>query len=170
MPQPPDAYSATEDLLIGDIPLPMRHGDGSAAVTSAAEDIDSQLGHLYSTPIQVENDPVHRPTVLFLKKVNNLIASGRLILDMAAGGEDVELHQYGKSLLEEGLALLARLVSREIVLTGVAAAEDNGTKPFTKAAIFNEDEESLVEGFYRNAGGNRLVGVPSLPYSRDEIA
>lgn len=154
MAVPSGAYSDTVDLLHGDIPLPQRHGDGAGMVTAAAEDIDSQIGHIYVTPIQVNPDPKNRPTRLLLKKINNYIASGRLLLDMAAAGEDNDLHAYGRSLLTQGLELLAKIAEQEITLTGCETiAGDVQQKPPSKLFIINQDPESLVEGFYRRTNG-----------------
>lgn len=146
-----DAYSDTSSLLTGDIPLLPRHGDGTLAIKAAAEDIDAQIGHVYVTPIEIDDDPEYRPTRLLLKKINNLIASGRLLMDMAAAGEDDNNHAYGLFLLREGMDLLAQVTSGRIVLVG--AEKIDGTEAGGNAAgptIVNEDEESLVERFYRS--------------------
>lgn len=158
------AYSEVGDLLIGDIPLPARIGDGSKFVDMAADEIDSQVGHIYTTPIVIPDEPQYRPARLLLKKINNLIASGRIILDMAAGGEDNDLHAYGRSMLNEGLSLLASIVTGRIVLIGaplLPGTEDVDTGPL----IVNEDPESLVEAFYQqfSHGESRSLNPPR-PY------
>jgi hypothetical protein len=156
------AYSAVGDLLIGDIPLPPRFGDGTKFIDMATDEIDSQIGHIYVTPIELEDIPANRPARLLLKKINNFIASGRMILDMAMAGEDRELQAYGKSLLREGLDLLGKISSGKIELPAVlinpTPASDSGP------VVLNEDPESLVEGFYQvySHGVPRIT--PMRPY------
>ncbi len=144
-------YSTKDDLRIGDIRLPDRYGDGSSFVVSAAEEIDAQLGHIYVTPFDIdENVPQNRPAILILKKINNLIASGRLIMDLAASKEDTTLHAYGWAMLKEGLGLLKALQDRSILLTGSELIDYNadGEQTPTGPMIHNVDSESRVESFY----------------------
>lgn len=169
MPNVEDAYSSTEDLLKGDLPLPGRHGDGSQAIKNAAEDIDIQLGHKYVTPIVIPDEPKFRTSRLLLKKINNYIASGRLLLDMTALGEDAELHAYGKSLLDEGKALLAQLASGAALLPGAPLNEDQDASP-TKAMIDTPDSYSLVEAFTRTTmRGEMLPPGGIMPYSNNPM-
>lgn len=161
----PGAYSGTEDLLNGDIPLLPVHGDGSKAITSAAEDIDGQIGHIYVTPVELDDDPEYRPTRLLLKKINNLVASGRLIMDMAAAGEDDNNHAYGLFLLKEGQNLLGMVSSGKMVLAGAERIDGTtaGVNP-AAASILNEDDESLVERFYRSGRGEDFSRRRIVPY------
>lgn len=144
------AYSAVEDLLIGDIPLAARHGNGSGMIKRAAGEIEGQIGHIYETPIVVDPLPKNRPTVLLLSKINNLIASGRLLMDQAAAEEDDANHAYGASLLREGVNLLNAISSGKIELVG--ADRLDGPDEKSGPSIHNEDPESLVESFYRPRG------------------
>lgn len=160
-------YSEKEDLLIGDLPLGPQYGDGSRFVQMGADEIDSQIGNIYVTPIVLADTPENRPARLMLKKLNNLLASGRLILDMALAGEDRELQSYGRSLLSEALNLLKELSSGGYVVPGaipLPGTEDNSGGPRIK----NEDPESLVEGFYQMTQHGELRGgmyAPIRPYS-----
>lgn len=161
------AYCAVTDLLTGDIPLPGKYGNGTGFVDLAAEEIDAQIGHIYVTPVVFdESTPALaaavRPAKLLLKKINILLASGRIILDMAAGGEDDNLHAYGKSMHDEAVLLLRSITSGQIALTDapVLAADitaDNGP------AIAQDDPYSLVEGFYQQYGRSPLAPVPAIP-------
>jgi hypothetical protein len=143
-------YSTKADLRIGDLRLPTRMGDGTGFVEAAAEEIDAQLGHIYKTPLEIDpNVPSNRPAILLLKNMNNLIASGRLVLDLAASSEDDSLHAYGRSMLQEGLTLLRMIQQRDILLTGAEQiVSSEGDKNLTGPMILNEDPVSLVEGFY----------------------
>lgn len=145
-----EAYCAIEDLRTGDLPAPF----GSTKeqyIKSAAEEIDGALGHVYVTPFVIQSTPKNRPTILTLKKLNWLLASGRFILDVAVAGEQRERHAYGKSLLEEAQAMLAILRTGNPLLEGAETIEpEEATEP-TGPIIHNEDAMSLVENFYQRA-------------------
>lgn len=160
------AYSAKEDLLTGDIPLAGKYGDGTPFVNLAADEIDAQIGHLYVTPIVLEDVPANRPARLLLKKINNLLASGRIILDMAAGGEDDRLHAYGASMMKEAIDLLNAITKGQIVLTGAPLLQEAANDLNTAVSIKNEDPYSLVQGFYERYSQPMLPIVlnPMRPY------
>lgn len=169
------AYCGTEDLRKGDIPLPSYMGDGSSYITQAAEQIDATIGMTYVTPVEfdVEAHPEHRPAFLMLKNINMLIASGRLILDLAIAGESDNMHAYGLGMLKEGLALLEKLGGGEIVLVGAEPipVPEGEQGSFTGPMILNEDAESLVEGFYKRTAPGYPYGVlvPSYPIVRAPV-
>lgn len=165
MPTPPGAYCATEDLRTGDIATPS-YTSRDQYVTNAAEEIDAALGHLYVTPFVIDNAvPTNRPSILFLKKINWLLASGRLILDVAAAGETDSLHAYGKRMLDEAMGMLGILKSGELVLTGAQKIEsDTSDKDFTGPVIHNEDAKSLVEGFYTQRQRPAFGVAESYPF------
>lgn len=164
MPVVVGAYCELGDLRKGDLPLPGFMGDGTSFVVGAAEEIEAALGHIYVTPFNVgAGTDLTRPSILTLKKINWLIASGRLVLDLAASGENNDLHSYGKRMLEEGLLMLAQLAAGEMVLDGAPtpATEDPELEPSpTGPVIYNEDSESLVKSFYDNAN-------PYVPWRSD---
>lgn len=159
------AYSGVADLLKGDIPLQAQHGDGTQMIRSQADDIDAQLGHIYVTPIVVPSEPQYRPTRLLLKKINNLLASGRLMLDMSAAGEDDAPNAYGLQMLREGLALLGQVQNGSIVLAGAPRLDEGTGSP--GLLIHNEDAVSLVEQFYNPTLRRQmsLFGVDGNAYS-----
>lgn len=147
------AYCSPSDLLIGDIPLAAKYGNGSAFIQLAADEIDSQIGHIYITPIVFdESDEVKaakvRPAKLLLKKINTLLASGRIILDMAAGGEDESLHAYGASMLAEALGLLTRIMERDIFLTDAPLVPSEESRENTGPSVITAEDYSLVDSFY----------------------
>lgn len=159
MPLDPGVYCGLTDLMKGDLELARYMGDGSGYINLAAEDIDSHLGHIYVTPIEVlVADPRYRPTTLMLKRVNRLLASGRMILDLAAAGEDSDLHAYGRSLLREAMDLLNKIALGDIVLAGAERLDDGEVVP-TGPRVVNEDSESLVEAFYSRFNGNNIFAV-----------
>lgn len=171
MPVAAGTYADVSDLRKGDIPLPSYMGDGSDYINSAAEEIDAQLGHIYVTPIEIDAAvPLNRPAILLLKKMNWLIASGRLILNLATAGEQPSLHSYGLRMLNEGLALLEQVADGKIVLTGATVIDTGSADPesFSGPKIINEDSSSLVEGFYDFVDPTRLVVTPILPYGNNK--
>lgn len=164
------AYCATEDLRVGDIPAPMGR-TAEQYIKGAAEEIDAALGHLYVTPFVIDDtEPKNRPTILFLKKVNWLLASARYVLDAAVAGEQATLNAYGLGMLKEATAMLKTVIGEELVLTGaemIDNSDPDAQKPFTGPAIFNEDPESLVQGFYSQINQNPFLpfrAVPPQPY------
>lgn len=157
------AYCTKDDLLTGDIPLAGKYGDGTSFVNLAADEIDSQIGHLYVTPVElVPTEPSNRPALLLLKKINTLLASGRIILDMAAGGEDRDLNAYGRSMLNEALGLLMQITSGDIRLGGAELIPDTADVPNDRVSILNEDPYSLVQGFYTRYARDGRYGPPYL--------
>ena len=160
-------YCAVGDLLIGNIPTPV-YVDKQKYVDDAADEIDSYLGARYVTPIVLEPTlPAQRPSALMLKRINAHLASGRLILAAAAGGEDTELHAYGASLVREALAGLMQLASGEIVITGATPAENLGsTDKGSLPTVSNGDPYSQVDGFYEVLTPGAVSVVPAgIPYA-----
>lgn len=142
------AYSSSNDLLNGNIPLP-GYLDKEKFVTDAADEIDSKIGHLYETPVDVsETSTVPRWTRLLLKRINNHLASGRLLMAADAGGEDDRVHAYALFLIQEATAALDQIASGEIKLTGVPGPGGQSSEAITSIILNNLDEESNVEAFY----------------------
>lgn len=152
-------YSEESDLLVGDMPLPkgMRP---QKYVDDATNEIDSVIGFIYKTPVPMLDDsPAVRPTRLLLKRLANMLATGRLIMAMTTGGQRLELHAYGADLVRQAVATLAQIGSGEIVLAGAELLDPvAGDDPaFTGPQIANVDDESNVEAFYdRVANPNYL--------------
>ncbi len=142
-------YCTTEDLLIGSIPTPA-YINKQKFVDDAADEIDSNLGARYVTPIVLtESIPAQRPFALMLKRINAHLASGRLILAAAAGGEDSDLHAYGRSLVREATDALRQLSNGDPVIPGAAPADGSGSTPLGDVPIIvNGDPYSQVDGFY----------------------
>jgi len=145
-----DAYCALTDLRTGDL-APPSYQTKEQYIKLAAEEIEAALGHVYVTPFVIASSNENRPTILILKKLNWLIASGRFILDVAAVGEQDNLNAYGKRMLDEAYAILKRLANLDPILVG-AELIDNGDDgdSVTGPMIHNEDDTSLVGDFYKD--------------------
>jgi hypothetical protein len=133
----------------GNIPLPS-YIDKQKFVNDAADEIDSKIGFLYQTPIDVTDDPsnpVVRPARLLLKRLNAILATGRMILAIDSSGEDDKLHAYGWSLVREATAAINNIADGDTPLDG-AVLVDPTANSAKAAMIFNVDAESNVEAFY----------------------
>ncbi len=155
---PREGYCVGGDLLIGNIPLP-QWITREQVIADAADEIDSKIGFVYQVPIPAPpgTDPEHPiPNVvgLILKRINAALASGRLILQVAAGQEDTRLHAYGASLVAEALAAIDQIFNGEIVFDNVPPV--NPEEPIVNGPmISNLDAESNVEAFYNRIGNPR---------------
>lgn len=142
------AYCEPTDLLLGDIPLPA-YVSAQDAVNDAADEIDSRIGFVYETPIDMTDPgPVPRPARLLLKRINAHLATGRLILKLAASGEDDRLHAYGWQLIKDAMTSLDMIANGEIVIVGATPINADDEARTTAIIVENLDDESQVEAFY----------------------
>jgi hypothetical protein len=118
-------------------------------VDDAADEINSKIGWLYQVPVDLNAPDVKEPVKLLLKRINNFLASGRLIMMLTQSQEDTRLHAYGYSLVVDAQTALAQIVSGEIPL-GLPAPEGQSEDQtaVTAPLIYNQDAESAVEAFY----------------------
>lgn len=144
------AYSSVEQLLLGNVPLPtgVNEVKSQNAVDRAADEIDGALGTIYQTPIRATG-PNQRAVDALMRNVSNWLASGRLIEELTASTQRVEVHAYAQSLIAQAWAVLNQIISGQIVLPGVPG---NGTTDlvFNGPIIVNKDTASGVETFYDN--------------------
>lgn len=158
-------YSATTDLLTGNIPVsgPV---DPEKFVADAADEIDSRIGHIYKTPIDIADtpeNPIARPARLLLKRVSNFLASGRLMMAAAAGSQKLEVNAYAERLVNEALEALNQIATGDIQLTGAERVEDvPGEGTSTGPQIHNLDAESNVEAFYNRIANPAYTFFPPI--------
>lgn len=149
------AYSGVDDLLLGDLII-AESVDRQKFVDLAAREIDSKLGWVYELPLHAQGeDPVTATSwellpqhqVDTLKDINNKLASGRLILSLAIGGEEVQLHALGwhyvNSALEDLMVIANGTVDLDAVRIGATSPSFRDTVP----SISQYDDESLLLGF-----------------------
>lgn len=150
-------YCDAGDLLIAsNFPVPTGFNK-QKYVNDAADEIDIAVGRLYRTPILIQGADAmekYQVTLTFLSHLNAHLATGRLILSIAAPGEDGQLNAYGRSLVERVEGILREVRDGEIVLEG---APTNPNNPGSGAGdntpmmrVVNLDAESGVEHFYNN--------------------
>lgn len=143
-------YSLDSDLLTGNVPLP-EYIDVPKALTDAADEIDSQIGFLYNTPVSMdETGPVSRPARLLLKLISAHLSSGRIIMAVSSAQQSEELHNYGLYLVTFANERLKAIAEGKILLDGAAPAAEADGDP-TGPLIYNVDPESNVESFYGRA-------------------
>lgn len=148
-------YSVVADLLTGNIPV--NSVIAQKYINDAADEIDSMIGNIYTTPLDVTpgptetppgTGPMTRPSRLLIKRISNWLASGRLMLATSAGGEDDQLHAYARYLVESSTSVLMSIARGEILLEGAEKEDTTGDEGVYGPLISNVDPESNVEAFY----------------------
>lgn len=142
------AYSEVQDLLLGNIPLPA-NDKPKRAVENASDEIDGILGVRYRVPIN-PTGPQQRQVRSLLKTINNWLASGRLIEELTASSQTVEIHAYANNLIREALNTLAAIVRGDILLPGVPppSGTDETANTQTGPFILNHDDASQTNTYY----------------------
>lgn len=160
-------YADSVDLLTGSIPVPA-YVDKAQALKDASDEVDSYLASAYVTPIVLAPAPAEGPdefrqTRLILKRITAQLASGRIITAAAAGGEDTDVHAYGRMLMNDALTALRKLATGEPALPGavpVERTEEQKNLPI----VTNGDPYSLVDAFYEKPGAIMVQGAwPPVP-------
>lgn len=122
----------------------------------AADEMDSLLGQYYTLPIELsEANPTQRADKLLLKKINAMLAAGRLITSMAVGGEGSTVHAYGNQLISDASKELARIAAGRTKLEGAELLPDESKKQ-SGPMIANRDRHSFVDCFYHSEGTAHL--------------
>ena len=146
------AYCADTDLALGDIVLPTWLVK-SQWIERAAEEIDSRLGFIYKVPLVSAGAPqtfaalaTHEKALI--KGINWKLATGRIILALDSGGEDVALHAYGRSLVLEAINDLMQVANGVVSFPDAALNVDSVTNgPNMTPSATNADEFSLVDAW-----------------------
>jgi hypothetical protein len=155
------AYCDVTDLLTGNIPTPASL-DPAKFVSDAADEMDSIIGRIYHTPVDISpSGTVSRPSRLALKRINVHLATGRLLLAADAAGEQQKLHEYAIYLVKSAQEALNAIVTGQVVLDGAIVEEGDGTLNVTTPLINNIDDVSNVEAFYDFFKPDFLVTEPS---------
>lgn len=154
-----DTYCTVSDLLLGDTVL--QNGfDKQRYVDLAADEMNSRLGYEYVIPIESSSpsEDVGAAALLILKNINLKLASGRLILAIAAGGEETALNAYGNSLCQEAYAELSLVLSGQLPLVNASRLDNEVSVP--TARTVNADKESGVDAFYEEFVGQHRPFSP----------
>jgi hypothetical protein len=181
-------YCEVGDLLLGNLQgrLPSQI-DPAEFVKHAAEEMDSKIGFVYVTPINVDPEPdpplvaLPVPQVLLLKHVCAKLASGRIILAAAIGHEDSTVHQYGLYLVREAEVTLMAIANQEVNLAAPTVdSEGNPDEPVDPPTSIdpmafvpggkNRDDFAAVAAFEDNymTDNYPCEAVPWIPGPRPE--
>lgn len=143
-------YAEIGDLRLGNIPLPA--GDkATRSIAAAAREMDAWIGQRYVVPVTPTGAHQHAVKSL-LRTINSWLASGRLIEELTASTQTVEIHAYANRLISEAVAALRAIASGEIVLHGCPllgeGEEGSGVTTATGPMIINVDDSSPTQYFY----------------------
>ena len=142
------AYSLVTDLLIDDLTTSASFPK-QKYVDDAADEMNIKIGTRYDLPIDLNSLAV--PSRLLLKRINNYLASGRIILRLAISSEQVKLHELGATWVKEALDALEKIAcgSVDLYATDGSAIE---TDPYLDVVhgpiVSNIDDASPVDSFY----------------------
>lgn len=151
------AYSKEEDLLLGNVPLPV--GDkATRAVERAGDEMDGILGARYRVPIN-PTGPQQRQVRSLLLTINNWLASGRLIEELTASSQTVELHAYAAKLIAEAQSALFQIVSGAIALPGCELVGSDSTLPVENGPIIVNADDSSPTAYHYDSITNPLYTV-----------
>ena len=155
------AYCEIIDLMIGDLPTSAAL-DPQKYVNDAADEIDSKIGFVYTTPIPHNiTDATPRPVVLLLKRINAHLATGRMILAATLLAEDKQLNAYGQALVNDSEIAISQIAAGQMILDGVLRSGLKAVVAHTPM-ILNKDSESSVDAFYdRVVNPNYTYGSPT---------
>lgn len=143
-------YATVEDLRLGNIPLPT--GDKpERSIAAAAREMDSWIGQRYVTPVFPTGKYQH-PIKSLLRTINSWLATGRLIEELTASSQTVEIHAYANKLIAEAIATLQAIARGDIVLHGceLIGEGDEGSEVTvgTGPIIINVDDSSPTQYHY----------------------
>jgi len=113
--------------------------------------MDGWIGQRYIVPVTPTGQHQHAVKSL-LRTVNSWLASGRLIEELTASTQTVEIHAYANKLINEALATLRSIAEGQIVLIGcpILGEGDEGSD-VTQASgpmVYNQDPSSPTNFFY----------------------
>ncbi len=125
-------------------------------IENSEGEVDSALASIYDVPI--DTSELSDGNVNLLDTMCAKLAGGYLICSSASAGEDVNVHAYGKMLIDEARQILEKLVAQEILLIGAEDTEDyvapNSTAPKIRVdrrrIDANSTEYAGQSGIYRD--------------------
>lgn len=113
--------------------------------------MDSWIGQRYVVPVSPIGKYQHAVKSL-LRTVNSWLATGRLIEELTASSQTVEIHAYANKLIAEAIATLQAIARGDIVLHGCAllGEGDEGSEVTvgTGPIIINVDDSSPTQYHY----------------------
>lgn len=151
-------YSTTDDLLLDDTNF---EGvvDLQKYVSNAADEIDSFIGGIYLIPVASEDSQ----TELLLSKINNFLATGRILMTTAKPGEEDNLNALGKYYVDQAQLVLKGILGGDIILIAPPPLNSGTENLLNYPTIVNVDPGSRVDDFYIHfKKPRRPLVVPAL--------
>ena len=141
-------------------------------IQAAADEMDAKLGFVYATPIDVSLLPVNQAKLL--KTINAKLASGRMIMANALGGQDATVNAYAMYLVKEAEVDLMSIANGQVDLKApevdassdpVGVIEDpTVADPYARIPSgWNPDATSAVTAFEKNFMGGSYPGFLWTP-------
>jgi hypothetical protein len=125
--------------------------------------MDSIIGLQYVTPVVLDDSvPAQRAGFLLLKRINAWLATGRLLMALDGAGEDDQLHQYAKYLVDQAMLALSQIQDGTITLPGAVPVDPEGEFRGTGPLAFWADDTSPVEA-YQSVFGNPAAQALTRP-------
>jgi hypothetical protein len=121
------------------------------------------LGTRYQVPIRPVGAQQRQVNALMLT-INNWLASGRLIEELTASSQTVEIHAYANNLIRQAYDTINAILRGEILLPGVPPPAGESSSTATGPFIINHDTESQTNAYYDRID-NPLVKVQSPPFA-----
>lgn len=149
-------YSQVSDLLLGDLIISTTI-DRQRYVDDAASEIDSKIGHRYTTPLTLADLADHSRKLIL--KINNHIATARLIMSTAVAAQDSSVNAYAEYLLSQAFSELAGIAMGSPSLDGATVADATFSNRGPSAT--GGDAFSAIDHFYDFAMG----GACPTPWS-----
>jgi hypothetical protein len=151
-------YCTESDLLLGEmviastIPITKFLEDG-------ANEIDSRIGRVYTTPILLADLTENGKTIL--RMANARLTSGRLLMAQAQAAQDDSLHSYAMYLLDEANEIISAIETNRTSLDGATVNPERVDTP--APSITNLDAASPIESFYAEFLGQPTSPLPVSP-------
>lgn len=155
-------YCSVESVNVGNITLP-RGFNKAHYVNISADEMDVELGKVYKLPLGPNYDPGSWAGKL-LAKINRYLATGKIVIDAAAGGEDRSLNSYGYYHVRQANDALAAIVAGTIDLPFDSI--DTDPDRVGPVQIENREPASFVDAFYQQSIGEEAVSNKVYPNNR----
>lgn len=142
------AYSLVSDLLIDDLTVSQTFPK-QKYVDDAADEMNIKIGTRYDLPIDLNTLSV--PSRLRLKRINNYLASGRIVLRLAISSEQTKLHELGATWIKEALDALEAIACGKddlLLVDGTPIETDPYLDVSVGPIVTNVDAASPVDSFY----------------------
>lgn len=168
------AYSTVDDLFLGDITLGANINP-TKFVDEAALEIDSKIGQTYVLPLVADDDHgfdvVPQFTLDNLSKINNWLASGRLILAINATSGDDTLNGYGAMLVKDATAEIEAIKNglQDLIGAKRAPLRSAAGDTYNGPTLVNADSVSAVDTFYAGVMGGATDGEGRMPQWRPNV-